>query len=75
MSYLKVEGHPNLIRDKKTQAILSADMNEYENYMKMRKTKETESKRIEDLEKNVILIKDDLQEIKNLLKGLADGSK
>lgn len=75
MDYLKVEGHPNLVRDEKTNAILNTDMNEYENYMKIKRLKDLERERMEHLENDMNNIKDDLQEIKNLLRNLSNGSK
>jgi len=75
MDYLKVEGHPNLVRDEKSKAILNTDMNEYENYMRLKKSKEFEIKRIENLESDMNSIKDNIEEIKNLLRNLSNGSK
>lgn len=75
MSYLKVEGHSNLVRDEKTKAILNTNMSDYENYMKVKRIKDSESKKINDLEIDMKNIKDDLNEIKNLLRNLSNGSK
>jgi hypothetical protein len=74
MKHSKVEGHPNLIRDEKTKAILNTNSNDYENYIKTRQIKKNESDRIQNLEDNVSEIKNDLNEIKNLLRNLANGS-
>lgn len=75
MKYSKVEGHSGLIRDENTMAILNTNVSEYQNYINSRTLKETEVERIQNLENNVNEIKDDLNEIKNLLRGLANGSK
>jgi hypothetical protein len=75
MKYSKVEGHPSLIRDEKTKAILSTDMNDYENYLRLKKIKEDEVGKIKNLEDDISNIKNDLDEIKNLLKGLINGPK
>lgn len=69
-----VEGYKNLIRDENTKAILNTNYNEYENYKKMKQIKGAEVKRIDDLEKDLGSIKNDINEIKMLLKGLANGS-
>lgn len=74
MEYYKVEGHPNLIRDDKTKAILNTNMNDYENYLKIKKIKQSESERVSNLEKDVNSIKDNLEEIKNLLRNLSNES-
>lgn len=75
MSYLKVEGHSNLVRDEKTKAVLNTSMTDYEQYMKLKKIRENSSKKIEDLENDMSNIKDELQEIKFLLRNLLNGSK
>lgn len=74
MVYSKVEGHSNLVRDEKTNAILNTNMSDYNNYMRLKKIKENNNKRVEDLENDMNNIKNDLNEIKNLLRNLANGS-
>lgn len=75
MDYIKVKDYRNLIRDQRTQAILSVDMKEYNNYMKMKQIKDNESNRVKKLESDVSDMKDDLNDIKDLLRSLIDGSK
>ena len=73
-NYIKVEGHSNLVRDEKTKAILNLNMNDYETYIRVRQVKENESKRVDTIESEMSNIKNDLEEIKNLLRSLANGS-
>ena len=75
MSYLKVEGHSNLVRDEKTKAVLNTNMTDYDQYMKLKKIRENSNKKIENLEEDMSGIKNELQEIKSLLRNLLDGSK
>jgi hypothetical protein len=75
MTYLKVEGHLHLVRDETTNAILNTNMSDYNNYMRLKKIKENDSKRVENLESDMDSIKSDLEEIKNLLRNLSNGSK
>lgn len=75
MSYLKIEGRSELLRDEKTNAILNKDMNGYENYLKNKKIKEDNASRMKSLENEVSNIKEDLSEIKNLLISLVSDSK
>jgi histidinol-phosphate/aromatic aminotransferase/cobyric acid decarboxylase-like protein len=70
-----VEGYKNLIRDEKTKAILNTNFNEYENYKKMKEIKHEEVSRINNLEDDLKNIKDDIDEIKFLLRNIANGSK
>lgn len=70
----KVEGHPNLFRDEKTGAIINGNSTEYNNYVHDRLAKINNNQRLEDLEDRVKDIKNDLDEIKNLLRGLSNAS-
>jgi hypothetical protein len=75
MKYIKVKGYDDLIRDGETGAILNVNTHGYENYIKMREIKQKEEKRVSNLEKQIDTLKGDLNEIKNLLKELVNGSK
>ena len=70
-----VEGYKNLIRDEKTKAVLNTNLNDYENYKKMKTIKGAEIKRIDNLEKDLDTLKDDINEIKMLLRSIANGPK
>lgn len=75
MKYLKVDGHNNLARDTETRAILNLDIDGYQNYMKMKDIKKREERRVSNLENEIDTLKGDLNEIKNLLRELVNGSK
>ena len=75
MEYLKVEGHSNLIRDSRTNCIINTNTNEYSEYIARRNIKTEEEQKIQNLEQDVASMKDDLNEIKNLLRNLTYGSK
>jgi len=72
MNYHKVNGHPNLIRDTTTKAILNTNSTEYKNYVALKKSKEMESKRMEEIELNMNSLKNDIDEIKKLLLKLTE---
>ena len=74
MNQSKVEGHSNLIRDEETKAIINTSMTDYNNYIMQKKLKEKEAQKINSIEKEVSNIKDDLNEIKNLLRRIANES-
>jgi SMC interacting uncharacterized protein involved in chromosome segregation len=75
MNYAKVEGHVNLVRDQKTKAILNTDMNEYNNYIALRNSKQSSNDKIKNIEGEIETVKSELGEIKSLLRELIDGSK
>ena len=70
MEYVKVEGHSYLLRDSKTNSIINTNMVEYQEYLNRRNVKADENQKIQHLESDVANIKDDLSEIKSLLKEL-----
>ena len=59
MEYIKVKDHLNLVRDPKTNAILNTNKNEYDEYMKRRNKKLSESQRVGELESDIEMIKND----------------
>jgi hypothetical protein len=72
--YLRVEGHMNLLRDPNTNSIINLNMSEYQQYIARKNVKSEENKKIQNLEDDVANIKDDLDEIKSLLRSLVNGS-
>ena len=68
MNYSKVREDEHLVRDNDSNALINTNLNEYRNYIELRKVKERENRRIEQIESEMIIIKNDLNEIKNLLR-------
>lgn len=75
MDYIKVKGHEGLIRDPQTNSIINTNMSEYQEYISRKKVKNEEQQKIQNLESDVANIKDDLDEIKFLLRSLVNESK
>jgi hypothetical protein len=71
---IPVEGDSSLFRDSTTKAIINDNTLEYDSYLSRKKFQEKESDRIGDLEDDFDSIKTELNEIKSLLKGLAERS-
>ena len=70
---MKVKGHSNLIRDENNNAILNTDSTEYNNYLSLRSKRKQGSERIDNMENDLKSLKDDINEIKTLLKALSNG--
>jgi hypothetical protein len=68
MEEVKVKGHADLIRDPVTNAIINTNKSKYEEYISRRELKKNETQKVQDLEDELSCIKDDLNEIKSLLK-------
>jgi len=75
MDYLKVEGHSHLYRDPKTNSIINRNMSEYQEYVSRKNIKNEENQKIQNLEVDIANMKDDLNEIKSLLRSLANESR
>lgn len=65
---IPVEGHPNLYRDENSGAIINCDDNAYAQYLNSLANRQNQKKEIENL-------KQEIGEIKNLLKELINGSR
>ncbi len=69
----KVEGHEHLIRDENTNAILNTNSSEYNQYLSLRAKRKQGNDRIDNMEDDLKSLKDDINEIKTLLKALSNG--
>lgn len=65
---IRVKGYTNLYRDENTGAIVNCDSIAYNQYLNIINNKESQKKEIDT-------IKQDINEIKSLLKELLNGSK
>lgn len=68
MEDIRVKGHSDLVRDPVTNAIINTNKSKYEEYISRRDIKKSETQKVQDLEDELSCIKDDLNEIKSLLK-------
>jgi len=62
---IRVEGHKNLYRDENSGAIINTDSHGYSQYKKSRNIRLTQKEEIDDMKK-------DIEEIKNLLRLIAE---
>ena len=70
---MKVEGHNNLTRDGNSNAIVNTSSSEYNNYISLRAKRKQGTNRIDNMENDLKSLKDDINEIKSLLKALSNG--
>jgi hypothetical protein len=74
MSLIPVEGENHLFRDLNTNAIVNTNQSEYASYLARKRVQEGEKDRINCMERDLNSIKDDLNEIKTLLRRFSHGS-
>jgi len=70
--YAKVEGHPNLLRDLSTNAIVNTDKIGFDNYTLAKRKRQDEQKRIDNIEESVSELKSSLEDIKQLLRKIVN---
>lgn len=73
--YIKVSGHSDLVRDPETNSIINKNKSEYNEYMMQKNLKLEENQKVQTIEDEVANIKNDVNEIKFLLKELLNGSR
>ena len=75
MKHVQVQGHTNLVRDKRTGAILNTNRNEIVRARKIKNIKNKETEVINNLSQDVDVLKKDMKEIKELLFRLVEDKK
>ena len=73
MKHINVEGHSDLVRENNSNAILNTNYSEYDNYIQSRVKRKKGTDRIDNMEDDLKSLKDDINEIKTLLKALSNG--
>ena len=68
MSKLRVEGFSGLVRDTNSNAIVNVNKSEYQLYMSRYKSREKQSDVLRDTVKEINTLKQELFEIKRLIK-------
>jgi hypothetical protein len=74
MDYIKVTGHSNLVRDPSSNSIINTNTSEYLEYVSRKQVKSEDNKKLSSLEEDVSNLKNDINEIKLLLRRLANES-
>ena len=74
MARLQVKGHNHLVREVSSGGIVNTNVNEYQIYMKRIKSREQHGDQIRNAVKDINNLKNELREIKGLIKELINGS-
>jgi len=69
----KVEGHTNLVRDLKSQAIINTDSDAYARYMARKIKQKEKDDEVRQVVRDVNELRNEMREIKNLIIGLKNG--
>ena len=69
---VKVIDHPNLRRDKHSNAIIDVDEDAYTTYMRQKEARQQQEARISQLEETINKVETDISDIKSLLTRLLE---
>ena len=72
MDYIKVKDNDHLIRNTKSNCIVNTNKSEYEEYLTRRKLKQNEKNKVDNLERDLSTLRDEITEIKDMLRSLID---
>ena len=75
MEKYTVEGHSDLARNPQNGSIVNVNNMEYEQYLARREVKSEKNQKVQNLEDELATMKDDIDEIKSLLKEFLNGSR
>ena len=74
MDYVKVKDHDHLISNTKSNCIVNTNKAEYEEYLTRRKLKKSEKNKVENIERDISTLRNEITEIKDLLRSLVNGN-
>jgi predicted transcriptional regulator len=75
MTYTKIEGHSDLIRNTETQSIINTNSEEYSRYLSTLKIKQKDKTKVEVLERDLNDIKEEINQVKEMLQKLLNSCK
>ena len=70
--YLKVENDKTHVRDMESNAIVNRNKGEFDKFMKLSQKKYEEKKKFDDMRSDLDCLKQDMDEIKILLRNIMD---
>ena len=68
--YLKVKSDVSLVRDVDSNAIISKNQSEFDKFLKLSEKKYAEKKKFDNMRSDLDSLKQDMDEIKTLLKNI-----
>ena len=74
MSYIKVKNNNHLIRDTESNCIINTNKFEYEQYLARKQQKQSEVNKVDNLERDVSTLRNEITEIKDMLRSLVNGN-
>ena len=70
--YVKVKSDVSLVRDVDSNAIISRNQSEFDKFIKLSEKKYAEKKKFDNMRSDLDSLKEDMKEIKTLLRNIMD---
>ena len=70
--HIKVKSDVSLVRDVSSNAIISKNQSEFDKFIKLSKKKYEEKKKFDNMRSDLDSLKEDMKEIKTLLRNIMD---
>ena len=74
MSYIKVKNNNHLVRDTESNCIINTNKSEYQQYLARKQQKQSEVNKVDNLERDVSTLRNEITEIKDMLRSLVNGN-
>ena len=74
MDFVKVKNNEHLVKNTKSNFIINTNKAEYDEYLTRRKLKQNEKNKVDNLEKDISTLRDEITEIKDMLRSLVNGN-
>ena len=71
-NYLKVESEDSLVRDVDSNAIVNQNQSEFDKFLELSQRKYQEKKKFDEMRSDLDSLKQDMDEIKTLLRNIMD---
>ena len=74
MEFIKVKDNEHLIKNTKSNFIVNTNKSEYDEYIASRKLKQSEKQKVENIERDISTLRNEITEIKDMLRSLVNGN-
>ena len=74
MEFIKVKNNNHLYRDTESNCIINTNRSEYEQYLERKQQKQSEVNKVDNLERDISTLRNEITEIKDMLRSLVNGN-
>jgi len=74
MDFVKIKNNEHLVKNTKSNFIINTNKAEHEEYLTRRKLKQNEKNKVDNLERDISTLRNEITEIKDMLRSLVNGN-